>query len=49
MFIPFEKAMTVQAKPTVEGEENVPSVENLYDEEETFESVLGKVEVITKA
>ena len=33
--------MTVQTKPTVEGEENVPVVENQYEEEETMESVLG--------
>ncbi|KAJ7372534.1 hypothetical protein OS493_019043 [Desmophyllum pertusum] len=37
----FKEAMTTQAKPTVEGVDNVPSVqENEYEEEETLESVL---------
>lgn len=36
--------MTAQAKPPFEGEDNtsVPVADNQYDEEETFESVLGK-------
>ena len=36
--------MTAQAKPPIEGEDNtsVPVADNQYDEEETFESVLGK-------
>ena len=34
--------MTAQAKPTVEGVDNVPlGEENQYEEEETTESVLG--------
>ena len=37
----FIKAMTAQAKPTVEGVDNVPLEENQYEEEETTESVLG--------
>lgn len=41
-FILLEKAMTVQAKPAVEGEDNFAVTEDQYDEEETFESVLGK-------
>ena len=36
--------MTAQAKPPIEGEDNanVAVVDNQYDEEETFESVLGE-------
>ena len=33
--------MTAQAKPTVEGVDNVSLEENQYEEEETTESVLG--------
>lgn len=33
--------MTAQAKPTVEGVDNVPLEENQNEEEETAESVLG--------
>ena len=41
IYISFIKAMTAQAKPTVEGVDNVPLEENQYEEEETTESVLG--------
>ncbi|XP_078354070.1 nipped-B-like protein isoform X1 [Oculina patagonica] len=40
----FREAMTAQAKPTVEGGDNVqPVLENEYEEEETFESVLARI------
>ena len=38
--------MTTQAKPTVEGVDNVPLEENQYEEEETTESVLGIIIII---
>ena len=38
--------MTAQAKPTVEGVDNVPLEENQYEEEETTESVLGIIIII---
>ena len=38
--------MTAQAKPTVEGVDNVPLEENQYEEEETTESVLGIIMII---
>ena len=38
--------MTAQAKPTVEGVDNVPPEENQYEEEETTESVLGIIIII---
>lgn len=40
--------MTAQAKPTVEGVDNVPLEENQYEEEETTESVLGIISVSCK-
>ena len=38
--------MTAQAKPVVEGVDNVPLEENQYEEEETTESVLGIIIII---
>ena len=38
--------MPAQAKPTVEGVDNVPLEENQYEEEETTESVLGIIILI---
>lgn len=39
--------MTAQAKPTVEGVDNIqPVQENEYEEEETFESVLGRSKMV---
>jgi len=38
--------MTAQAKPTVEGVDNVPLEENQYEEEETTASVLGIIILI---
>ena len=36
--------MTVQTKPPVEGGDNIPVASDRYDEEETVESVLGKMD-----
>ena len=46
IYISFIKTMTAQAKPTVEGVDNVPLEENQYEEEETTESVLGIIIII---
>ena len=47
-FVSFKKAMTAQAKPAVEDEDNVTVVENQYEEEETIDTVLGKIKLSSK-
>ena len=43
----FKQAMTAQAKQTVEGVDTAPpAIENEYEEEETFESVLGRLKIV---
>jgi len=39
----FKEAMATQAKPAVEGEDNVTVVENQYEEEETIDTVLARL------